>query len=1332
MIRIFNLKKKTILRMFIIPLAVIMLAQALTAFAALWLGGTSGRLKDYSVGIMDQIVRNRNLILGNSMIHRWSIMSGELQMMNAELERQMNKRAMDESEFFGSEIGKRELLDEMLVPCISMLRRNGVNGVYVVLADGLQAGAAPSAESGKYKCSGFYFRDADAYINPKDYSDLLMVRGDYEFSHKLNIPFETTWTGTFNLNQPGFSDADNFFYKPYNAAIENKGAEATKLAYWGKVFCLEDNMVEDGYQMISYSIPLISESGFVYGVIGVEVSLSALDDLLPEKELNSGNQSGYMLAEYDENKELVPFYAKGATVKRKIELKSPLSLSSTKYTNLYKIDGVKENKQEFYGDIISLSMYNSNTPFEENGWALIAVQDEEGLFGMGQHIMRNVLFVITCSLVLGFFCIYILINHLTRPISELANWIRNAKRSRVGDIKTTNIIEIDNLYEAVYDMTEKQKRAEYAVLEEKERYLMALQSSTDIIFTYNVEEDSMDIINLSVESQKELHISPLRQKLKENEAVHELDLELLKRSFTELDNKFKLQFRFHMKQTGWQWMELSGKTICDESGKKIKVIGNIRNIHEQKLSEEKKSRASRIDMVTGLYREEIGQRIISAELEMGRTGYLAFLDLDKFKELNELYGIDFGDAILEELGSYLLKLKQELEKSGKRIVVVRAGGDEILIWMRGFAREEVERFFKRFYHMVEQLYKNGRFELSVTSVILDNFEEPLSYKELQNRLFINMLYCKKRREGILSFCSEIPEQELQEDEGEGRGFNEIASVGNSKNLNVVTKAFNLFERGNQVIPVIAVLFAKLGDSYGAKSIMLTDIRWDFNTSVVSSEWHACEEAVKDTGICRFNEDELRNCSEKLMNGSLYFDQDNSFTVRERDILHIPPEEPGLCIPLYDSRKLMGVLFFLQSAGQKKWSEEQCGELQEIARIIETNVNRERYDLASRAKSDFLSRMSHEIRTPMNAIIGMATIALEKQEEPSQVENCLHKINQSSQYLLGLINDILDMSKIESGKMKLAVTSGNIREFAKEISDLTEVQFQNKNIKYEQSVRIKREWVLADFMRLKQVIINLTGNSVKFTPPGGSVSFIIEEKERDSQPEEGAEDVIELYFAVTDTGIGISPENKERIFNAFEQAENSTAAIYGGTGLGLSISSRLIRLMGSDICLESEEGKGSTFYFTLHLRTDGAQTPEEKTMIAMEEQNFTGCRVLLVEDNELNTEIASTLLEMYGFEVQTAVNGLDGMKMFDVSDVNYYDLILMDIRMPVMDGLEATRAIRRLEKADAQTVPIIAMTANAFDEDMRRSIESGMNGHLAKPVDVKELLRIAGSVIKRRG
>lgn len=385
--------------------------------------------------------------------------------------------------------------------------------------------------------------------------------------------------------------------------------------------------------------------------------------------------------------------------------------------------------------------------------------------------------------------------------------------------------------------------------------------------------------------------------------------------------------------------------------------------------------------------------------------------------------------------------------------------------------------------------------------------------------------------------------------------------------------------------------------------------------------------------------------------------------------------------------------------------------------------------ANAAKSEFLSRMSHEIRTPMNAIIGMSAIAARSIEDSGRLSDCIGKIDASSHFLLSLINDILDMSRIESGKMVLNSETISMREFLDSISAICGIQAEGRGVKYECIVDPGLDdSYMGDPVRLKQVLINIIGNAVKFTGEGGKVTFTAELREK-REHKDG------LRFRVEDTGVGISAEFLPHIFESFAQESTGTTSVYGGTGLGLSISKNIVDMMGGSITVDSEKGKGSRFTVDVDLERNGGREAGcgQDDQAGSPYPDFTGRRVLLVEDNAINTEVAAMLLEDKGFSVDKAENGQQAVEMFEKCEPGTYDVILMDIRMPVMDGLTATERIRSLEGSCAKRIPIIAMTANAFEDDLKKSREAGMNAHLAKPVDSDKLYRtLSDCIFGKRG
>ena len=400
-------------------------------------------------------------------------------------------------------------------------------------------------------------------------------------------------------------------------------------------------------------------------------------------------------------------------------------------------------------------------------------------------------------------------------------------------------------------------------------------------------------------------------------------------------------------------------------------------------------------------------------------------------------------------------------------------------------------------------------------------------------------------------------------------------------------------------------------------------------------------------------------------------------------------------------------------------------LQHSVDITDLITAKELAEQSSRSKSEFLSRMSHEMRTPMNAIIGMTNIAKDS-DDPNKKEYCLDNIDNASRHLLGVINDILDMSKIEANKFNLSYTEFNFERMLYSVLDVLNFRIEEKHQSF--SLYIDPaipEVIVSDEQHLAQVITNLLTNAVKFTPDKGNIQL--------NACRLGEENgVFSLQIEIIDSGIGIANEQQSKLFHSFEQADGSIARKFGGTGLGLAISRYIVELMGGKIWVESELGKGSRFVFTLEVEkgkanvmhyNPGTETEEEPESEGKSlPQSFANKTILLAEDVEINREIIITVLEDTKLKIDCAENGQQAIEMF-AADPDKYDLIFMDVQMPEVDGLEATRRIRSMAPPKGAQVPIVAMTANVFHEDIKKCLEAGMDDHIGKPIDFDELLII---------
>lgn len=381
---------------------------------------------------------------------------------------------------------------------------------------------------------------------------------------------------------------------------------------------------------------------------------------------------------------------------------------------------------------------------------------------------------------------------------------------------------------------------------------------------------------------------------------------------------------------------------------------------------------------------------------------------------------------------------------------------------------------------------------------------------------------------------------------------------------------------------------------------------------------------------------------------------------------------------------------------------------------------EKAEAANLAKADFLSRMSHDIRTPMNTIIGMTEIAKSNLEDRERILDCLKKITLAGNHLLGMINEVLDMSKIDTGKMTLRKESFSMEELLENFIAMAKSQTNEKHHTLNVTLApIDHKYLIGDSVRIQQVFMNMISNAVKYTPEGGNISIAMREEW------ECGRDYSQFVFEFKDNGIGMSEEFREKIFEPYEREKSTAVENIQGTGLGMYISHNFVNMMGGEIQVESKEGVGTCFTVTLPLKHDTNEQAEDKHQAEAElekwkQTDFTGKRILLVEDNDFNQEIAQIMLESVGIQVVIAENGQRALEIFQAHPAGFFDMIFMDIQMPGINGYETTRRLRATAKEDALRIPIIAMTADVFAEDVQAAKDAGMNEHMGKPLEVETL------------
>ena len=755
-----------------------------------------------------------------------------------------------------------------------------------------------------------------------------------------------------------------------------------------------------------------------------------------------------------------------------------------------------------------------------------------------------------------------------------------------------------------------------------------------------------------------------------------------------------------------------------EGGVPRLVIGIVEDITRQKEMEEALLAAGSRDNLTGFYNKETGIHLVQDYLARRPTdeyGVLMLLDMDDFGLIDEAEGKVFADAILQEVGTILRA------ETGPDNIRIRLGGDEFLLFIQNSNKEEAVGMGRRIAELVQGIFTNRERDLHISvSIGMCSTEAAEDYEILYRCAESALKYVKEHGKGQAAGYLEvsgaigIPLTKLYQEE---HPINDIEHEAFRTGDDLVSFALDLLGKSRNLEDAVNLLLSRIGKTFRFDRVSIIEASPAFLSYRFSYQWARRREDLQMGRDFYASEEDFTICSHM-------YDEDGlaDHNVRE-GISHIAS---CLHAAIWNYGEYAGSMSFEVDEENYLWTAEQRKLLKELVKIVPSFIMKSKADAVSRAKTDFLSRMSHEIRTPMNAISGMTTIAKSVLDDKAKTLDCLEKIESANGYLLSLINDILDMSRIESGKLELGSEAVDLSSLLSGLESLFRAQAEEKHLSLRvEDGRRENRPLMTDGLRLNQVLVNIMGNAIKFTEQGG---IVVRVEELEADP--GAV----LRFSVSDTGIGIEEAAAARIFNAFERVETDAASRSGGTGLGLSISSRLVQMMGGTLEVRSEPGGGSEFFFTLSLdyavrkHTEAAGQDQEKKPV----HDFRGRRILLVEDNELNREIAQTLLEMNGFSVDTAADGREAVERFCTGVPGRYDAILMDIRMPVMDGLEAAQHIRTSGRPDARSVPMIALSANAFDEDTRKSIASGMDGHLSKPIQIDLLLEVLDSCINRRG
>jgi len=1294
-------KKKSLWNIFLIPILIIVFVQGAVPFLTLIFSGIRSNMENAVIGLDSHTVENRKVVLENDMIEQWSSVYKESDSLSSALTKVLSDHQMDMQGFMGSGKVQEEYLETVFYDMVEVLQYNSTSGIFLVLGND-----GDTDSEGEYK--GFWVRDSDPQTKTASRTDLLMERGSKVLSQNMSISLDTSWHTDFHFQGNGKRAADDFFYQPYITAENYVDSHTSmeNLGYWSKPFILEDFYM-DNHKMITYSVPLVYDKT-VYGVLGIEVGVNDLAKYFPVKDLDSNLNAGFALVVDHGNGNYEGIAGEGALYDAVSRDGSDFVLEEPVQENLRLVQGAAIGKQQIYGLVSNLELYSRNVPYEDTQWALCGFVTEDSVYGLISDVYERILGAILGSALMAVILVYFLVQYATEPVYHLVESVRGGVKGIHG-FQESGIQELDELHKVIENLTDTQMQTENQLLEEKERYRIAVESSQDAFFTYKCKEKLLEIVNSK--GNDGVWDCGKHPEFLDNDSIHPADKAKLVNAVKSSDGVLDVDFRLQHANGEFQWVNLSGSITFDENKERSRVVGCIHNVHQHKLLEQEQKRKQIYDSITSFYRLGSGLEVVETLCRDDPEGVLVLLEIQQFSKIDERYGLIFGDIILEQFAGLLAKRFQEDGLNGG--IYIRAGADQMLVWLpvctTGPIVRSVQRLEKDFGALTDEKYLSLSLKCGIAVTGSRN-----SLSEALEQTKTALTAARHGKQEIIFY------EELSTEEkacAVDVAFAEVASLERLKEMTLSSIALNLFDRDGDTSVVLDILALKLQEKYHLADIVITHFNEEYMVNNLLYGWKSWEK--KDDW------DGMVHCSEKQYQHFVETQEMQQLLTSGESIRKEPLIQPfasgknDIVFHMTDNGQYSGSIVFRDIDQDVLEKKEECKCLEEISAIIQNRLNLERHDLSAKAKSDFLARMSHEIRTPMNGIMGMTEIALKDGQTEERRIDCLRKIEYSSEYLLGLINDILDMSKIESGKMRLIEEKCNLMEMIQGLRPLLEAKLNENNIQYIADIQLKNHWFMADSLRLNQVLVNLLGNALKYSKPDGHVWLTV----RETEEENGFSN---LYFQVRDDGIGIAPEKQQLIFRQFEQADNSDNARKQGTGLGLAISRRIVRMMDSDIKLESEPGKGSSFSFCVKLQPVSG----EKTTVTSqpEEISFPGKRILVVEDNELNMEIICTILENYGIETEQAVNGEEAVRRMEESVPGYYDMIFMDIMMPEMDGLEATRTIRNLDREDCKKIPIYAMSANAFDEDVKRSLASGMNGHLSKPVNLQVLEKTLWEVL----
>lgn len=863
---------------------------------------------------------------------------------------------------------------------------------------------------------------------------------------------------------------------------------------------------------------------------------------------------------------------------------------------------------------------------------------------------------------------------------------------------------------------------------------LAMEATKDILFEYNVKDD-VYTSNGTIRgwNRRDVAIGNFRQYVEQMRWKTESFPRTLSRFAAmpeEEGNSFQEEIDISFMEgaqdyPAWAYFEVS--ILRDEHGEPNVILGKLRDITEQKVEEIKAEESKNYDALSGMYNYSSLRKIVKeseAQIKT-KTHQIMIVHIKNYRELTECYGEVYRDFVLVNVAEAIKGAVDE-----DVVYTCRLSKDVFMVYVPDCDLVDSRKMRQELNAKLRGIYIGEKDE----DKLLYDFGYYLGEEEIDELFKVALRYIN-------------PDDE--EDKDTFEALAEASQVSNTlvareEKYNDISDAKKV-EQTDQFINNVSAMIVSAKDHRSAVQMTLAHVGRFFDYAGVRIyEFEESKQSIIPTFMWASTETVEKDYEMNLLSYPVRkffvenFDKsrviDNTIGAFQ-DFFRQFGENPllltgysSLICPILNEGECRAAIIFDVASTDYEWTDEIKEFMINLSKIIGSNVLTLLADSVNKSKNVFLSNMSHEIRTPMNSIVGMTEIARTELHDSEQVQQCLDSIDDSIAQLVGIVNDILDLSKIESGKFHFANEVFSLEDVVAQIEEKAMQESHDKNVSFMLERKFQENLLAGDSERITQVLHYLIENALKYTSAGGEIKVLVEELANEG-------DVVQVFFQIQDNGIGIRQDSQEKIFMAFEQADTSTSEKHGGTGLGLALCYNIVRLLGGNLEVNSEEGEGSSFFFTLQFKIPPKERMIEflSKMKVPEEDvvSLQDMKIIVADDNAINAEIARRLLTLRGAKVMVVEDGQQCLDEYLNSEEGEIALILMDINMPRLNGHEATRAIRASERDDADKIAIIAMSANAFEEDIQESKDSGMDSHMAKPIQVKAMLEEITRVLRHK-